>query len=99
MVDKIKGMPFQSLLQERMHPNRSSPEDVSFKDTLKEAIQEINELQQNAGETAERFLRGEITDLHQVMVAVQKARVGLELMLEIRNKVVEAYREILRMQM
>ncbi|NOX36604.1 MAG: flagellar hook-basal body complex protein FliE [Calditrichaeota bacterium] len=99
MVDKIKGTPFQSQLQEKLQRSRSAGEDVSFKDTLKEALQEINELQQDAGETTERFLRGEITDLHQVMIAVEKARVGLELMLEIRNKMVEAYKEIMRMQM
>ncbi len=99
MVDKIKGTPFHSQLQETLPGSRSGGEAVSFKDTLKEALQEINQLQQEAGETTERFIKGEITDLHQVMIAVEKARVGLELMLEIRNKMVEAYREIMRMQM
>jgi len=72
--------------------------DPSFKDTLKEAIQQVNALQEEASETTQQFVTGEITDLHQVMIATEKARVALELMLEIRNKMVDAYQEIMRMQ-
>ncbi len=79
-------------------PNQRTENDPSFKDTLKEAIQQINSLQEEAGEVTRQFVTGEITDLHQVMVATEKARVALELMLEIRNKMVDAYKEIMRMQ-
>ncbi len=75
-----------------------SEKDPSFKDTLKEAIQQVNELQEDAATMQQQFVTGEVTDLHQVMVAAEKARVALELMLEIRNKMVDAYKEIMRMQ-
>ncbi len=78
--------------------NSRTESDPSFKDTLKEAIQQINTLQEEAGEMTRQFVTGEVTDLHQVMVATEKARVALELMLEIRNKMVDAYKEIMRMQ-
>jgi len=72
--------------------------DSDFKGSLKNAIQEIDELQKEAGEKTDMFVRGEISDLHQVMVAGQKARVGMELLLEVRNRLFEGYQEIMRMQ-
>ncbi len=72
--------------------------DSDFKGTLNQAIQEIDELQKEAGEMTEMFVSGEISDLHQVMVAGQKARVGMELLLEVRNRLFEGYQEIMRMQ-
>ncbi|RKY86908.1 flagellar hook-basal body complex protein FliE, partial [candidate division KSB1 bacterium] len=45
-----------------------------------------------------KLLTGEIKDVHDVMVAVEKANTSFELMMEIRNKMLDAYREIMRMQ-
>ncbi|GAB4337345.1 MAG: flagellar hook-basal body complex protein FliE [Calditrichia bacterium] len=77
----------------------SQKDAEQFKATLKGFIEDVNEMQGEAKETAEAFVRGEITDLHQVTIATQKARVSLELLLEIRNKVLESYQEIMRMQL
>jgi flagellar hook-basal body complex protein FliE len=46
----------------------------------------------------ERMVGGEAVDLHEVMIAVEKARTSFDLLMEIRNKTIEAYREIMRMQ-
>ncbi len=70
-----------------------------FRNTLEKAIQDINELQKEAETMTELFVQGDITDLHQVMVAGQKARLGLELLLEVRNRLFEGYQEIMRMQL
>lgn len=69
-----------------------------FRETLEKAIQDINQLQKEAEKVTEQFVQGDITDLHQVMVAGQKARLGLELLLEVRNRLFEGYQEIMRMQ-
>ncbi len=96
MIHKIDfEKPFPALPTRQ---NEEASNDPSFKDTLKEAIQQVNSLQEEAGEATKQFVTGEITDLHQVMVATEKARIALELMLEIRNKMVDAYKEIMRMQ-
>ncbi|RMF61796.1 MAG: flagellar hook-basal body complex protein FliE [Calditrichaeota bacterium] len=98
MIDKI-----QSTLS--VQPNieqvkkQDASDGASFADTFKEAIEGVNDLQQDAASTAEMLVKGEITDLHQVMIAAEKARVGLELLLEIRNKLLEGYQEIMRMQL
>ena len=46
-----------------------------------------------------KLITGEVEDLHQVMIAAQKASITLDLTIQVRNKVVEAYQEIMRMQM
>ncbi len=95
-IDKIlSGMPGAKPGETK---NAIDQLDSDFKGSLKQAIQEIDELQKEAGEKTEMFVRGEISDLHEVMVAGQKARVGMELLLEVRNRLFEGYQEIMRMQ-
>lgn len=95
-VDKIlSGMPGAKPGDSK---NAIDQLDSDFKGSLKQAIQEIDDLQKEAGEKTEMFVRGEISDLHEVMVAGQKARVGMELLLEVRNRLFEGYQEIMRMQ-
>ncbi len=72
--------------------------EVSFDNTLKGFINDVDQAQKFAGESVEKLLTGEIKDIHDVMVAVEKAGTSFELMMEIRNKMIDAYREIMRMQ-
>lgn len=73
--------------------------EIGFKDRFTQVLSDINELQLQSGEMSEKFATGEIEDVHDVMIAAEKASVGLELTIEVRNKLVEAYREIMRTQM
>lgn len=70
----------------------------SFADVLDKFVTDVNSLQNKASESIEKLATGEISDVHQVMIAVEEAGTAMEFMLEIRNKVVEAYQEIMRMQ-
>ena len=74
------------------------PKNVSFGDTLKNFVNDVNDLQFDADKSVERLLTGEIKDIHDVMIAVEKAGVSFELMMEIRNKMIDAYNEFMRMQ-
>lgn len=69
----------------------------SFGKTLEKFITEVNGLQNQASMSIEKLATGEITDVHEVMIAVEEANTALEFMLEIRNKIVEAYQEVMRM--
>ncbi|WP_153123684.1 flagellar hook-basal body complex protein FliE [Peribacillus tepidiphilus] len=69
-----------------------------FSSVLKESIEKINEAQNQSDQMTEKLIRGENVDLHNVMIASQKASITLQTSLEIRNKVIEAYQEIMRMQ-
>lgn len=71
---------------------------TSFSDTLNQAVRDVNTLQGEAGKAVQRMVSGEETDIHNVMIAVEKAKTSFELLMEVRNKTIEAYREIMRMQ-
>lgn len=70
----------------------------SFSSVLKQSIEKINEYQIQSDNMTEKLARGENVDLHQVMIASQKANITMQATLEIRNKVIEAYQETMRMQ-
>jgi flagellar hook-basal body complex protein FliE len=70
----------------------------SFGDTLKQFIGGVSEAQDAAGELKDKFLRGENVELHQVMAAGEEAGIALEMMVELRNKVTEAYRTLVNLQ-
>lgn len=69
----------------------------SFTSFLKDSINSVNKAQVQSDELTNKMANGENVDLHTVMIASQKANITLSATLEIRNKVVEAYQEIMRM--
>jgi flagellar hook-basal body complex protein FliE len=71
----------------------------SFKDILGNVINEVSTLQHKAGESIENLATGKVEDLHEVMIAMSKAEVSFKFMLETRNKLLEAYKEVMRLQM
>lgn len=70
----------------------------SFEDTFRKFLGDVNSMQNVADATIEKFVAGEIKDVHQVTSALEEARTSFNLMLEIRNKTMEAYQEMMRMQ-
>ena len=72
--------------------------DIKFSDILSNALDNVNKLQLESEEYRNLLVTGEIDNLHDVTIAQEKANISLQLTLSIRNKMVEAYREIMRMQ-
>ncbi|QOY34465.1 flagellar hook-basal body complex protein FliE [Anaerobacillus isosaccharinicus] len=70
----------------------------SFKVALSDALHKVNDAQHASSRATEKLARGESIDLHQVMITAQKASISLQATIEVRNKVVEAYQEVMRMQ-
>jgi len=70
----------------------------SFSSFLKDSIEEVNQAQIQSDIMTEKLALGQDVDLHEVMIASQKANITMQLTLEIRNKAVEAYQEMMRMQ-
>jgi len=77
----------------------SSSNSMSFMDTLKEKLGEVNEKQIAADVATEAFISGEDIDIHEVMLITEEAKMSLQLAVQVRNKLVEAYQEINRMQL
>jgi flagellar hook-basal body complex protein FliE len=76
----------------------SKPEGADFTTHLKNALGDVNDLQQKADEAIQRLVGEGKGDLQDTMIALEKADVSFRLMMQIRNKVLEAYQEIMRMQ-
>lgn len=71
---------------------------ANFGDVLNQAISGINSTMQNAEVQKARVMSGETNNLHQAMLSMQEANVAFSLMTEVRNKLVESYQEVMRMQ-
>jgi len=71
----------------------------SFARVLEEKLVQVDALQKKADSLLEGFLTGQVRDVHEVMLAAQQAEIALHLTVEIRNRVIEAYQEIARMQL
>ena len=74
------------------------PAEGSFKDVLGGFLNQVNDLQLDMDETIKKFAAGEISDVHQVMIAAEEADVAFQLMMKIRGKLLKAYEEVMKMQ-
>jgi len=70
----------------------------SFADTLKDAVNSVNTQQQEADFKAQEVATGKNHNIPEVMIAAEKADISLKLMVQVRNKIIEAYQEIMKMQ-
>lgn len=90
--------PTTNHLNERTHLANPNHTEKSFSTYLKDSLQKVNEAQIKSDLLTEKMALGKDVDLHEVMVAAQKANITMQLTVEIRNKVIEAYQEVMRMQ-
>lgn len=70
----------------------------SFADTLKQAVNEVNELQKVADKGMQDLATGRTDNIPDVMIAAEKADIALRLMVQVRNKIIDAYQEVMKMQ-
>ena len=71
---------------------------ASFGNVLEDAISTANELQKQSDREIQKLITGETQDLHTTMIAVQKADLSFQMMMQVRNKIIQAYQEVLRTQ-
>ena len=77
--------------------NGASNNGPSFGDTLKRVLGEVSASQDVAQDYIGRFVRGEPVELHQVMAASEEASISLEMLVELRNKLMDAYKTVMNM--
>lgn len=78
--------------------NGAAKVGADFSQFLADALKEVDALQKNADVASVGLATGQIQDLHTAMVALEKANLSLSMTVEVRNKVLDAYHEIVRMQ-
>jgi flagellar hook-basal body complex protein FliE len=79
-------------------PLQPSGASVPFADALKGAVAETNKLQREADGAAMNVLAGDAGSLHKAMIALEKADISFRTLLQVRNRVLDAYQEIMRIQ-
>ena len=80
-------------------PAPSSAGGSDFHNMLQSAIGTVENARDNANQSVQNFLSGEGDDLHSTVLAVQRADLEFDMLMQVRNKVISAYQEIMRMQM
>ena len=76
----------------------SGDPSATFTQAIKKAVGEVNDLSNTADKLAVNLASGDVEDVHKAMIAMQKAKLALDFTIQVRNKVIEAYQEIMRMQ-
>jgi len=79
-------------------PSTAASGGEAFQSVLSDAISSVQGFQQNAQSSINSFLSGEGDELHQVAIKTQQAELSFDLFLQVRNKLVSAYQEVMRMQ-
>lgn len=76
----------------------NSVDKESFQNSLQDAIQKVNDLQVKADKASQDLATGRTDNIADVMIAAEKADIALRLMMQVRNKMIEGYQEIMKMQ-
>ena len=95
-ASELRTQPFQTPLQTPDMPN--GPQAKSFAQTLKEAVGTVNELQKDADVKMQELATGKSNDIPTVMMSAEKADIALRLMTQVRNKIIDAYQDVMKMQ-
>jgi flagellar hook-basal body complex protein FliE len=75
-----------------------TPGKGDFAQQLSSAIESVNQAQTHRDDLVASMVRGDAVEVHEIMTAAEEAHLSFELMLEVRNKLLEGYQEIMRMQ-
>lgn len=92
---KIDRLNTDKLMEQMKGPSKAEP---SFVDTLKDSIKRVGELEKEADKEMEKLAKMETDDITSTMMAIEKADLTFQLMMQVRNKIISAYEELMRMQ-
>ena len=96
-LNKVSGLSTADLLGKANAKTQTGGE--AFADALKQSLNDVNEMQEAGEKAMSDLATGQVKDLHQAALAIDKAEISMKLMLEVRNKALNAYKEISRTQL
>jgi flagellar hook-basal body complex protein FliE len=76
----------------------SGDQGKTFSDILRNSVEKVNEMQTQADTAVKELVAGRSKNIHETMLTIERADTSLKLMMQVRNKILDAYREIMRMQ-
>ncbi|BDU50485.1 flagellar hook-basal body complex protein FliE [Haliovirga abyssi] len=95
---KINGIINPNILGDISNKKNKQEAETSFSNVLKGIVEDANNLQKDANLKTQNFVSGKIDNIQEVMVAGQKAEIAMSFVIEVRNKLLDAYQEFSRMQ-
>ncbi|GKW46556.1 flagellar hook-basal body complex protein FliE [Planococcus sp. NCCP-2050] len=98
-MEKISQIQTPFIQNQSIAKPQTENKTEGFSEIFKNQLEEVNKLQNTSDKLTNQLVTGEVEDVSQVMVAAQKASLSLQLTVQVRNKVVEAYQEVMRMQL
>ena len=98
MIPPINGASAIRQIDPLISQPTTKPPAANFGNVLESVIDRVELSRTNAQESVQRFVKGEEDELHSTILTVQRAEMEFELALQVKNKVVQAYQEIMRMQ-
>ena len=98
MIPPISGASGIRQIDSLISPPTIKSPTTNFGNVLESVIDKVELSRTNAQESVQRFVRGEEDELHSTILSVQRAEMEFEFALQVKNKVVQAYQEIMRMQ-
>jgi flagellar hook-basal body complex protein FliE len=98
---KIIDKDFQQFIDKdfkKTKPGDSKELMDSFSEVFKQSLSDTNQLLNQSDDLQEKFVTGEVEDVHEVMIAAEKAKFALEMTMQIRNLLIGAYKELMSMR-
>jgi flagellar hook-basal body complex protein FliE len=99
-INQLNGLSTADILKQKNNINsNTNTGNNSFGNILKQSLNEVNTLQEESEKAMTDIATGQVKDLHQAALAIDRAEISMKSMLEVRNKAISAYKELLRTQM
>ena len=93
----MKVTPTQSLPLNMKTPQGTPDTRPGFKEALENSVKKVNQSQLQAHTAMEELATGRSSNLHETMIAIQKAETSFKMLMQVRNKIINAYQEVMRM--
>jgi flagellar hook-basal body complex protein FliE len=101
-IENLSGVSLGGELQNRVERSSIQKSDgvvgANFSDLLQGTIEQVNAAQKDADAAIKNLVAGRTKNIHETMLTLERADMSLKLMMQVRNKILEAYREVMRMQ-
>ncbi|MHC1746196.1 MAG: flagellar hook-basal body complex protein FliE [Negativicutes bacterium] len=99
-VDSLYLSPvkLQNTIVNSNNATETDEQNLKFSDVFSNALSDVNQLQLNANRSSVDLAAGKVQDISEAVIATEKATIALQLTMQVRNKIVDAYQEIMRMQ-
>lgn len=87
------------LLSKASKGDTGKPDDIPFREVFWGALHDVNNLQKDATRKVSEVVAGKSSSFHEVVLATEKANLALQLLVQVQNKAIEAYHEVMRLQL